>query len=407
MKTIEIKEHNVLETWKKECYFLSSELNIYNRKLNRVDVDFVYNTLSEYFGIEKFFINPLDYNPKTKFLWIFSLLSNYKSVASIISLFEVCKTIEYIKTYSAPVKKKFKSLFNDPRQFRDIFFEIYIARLLENNGISISKKGYEDKKELDLTCKINNISILCECKKIYNSIYDEIDYKRYILERMPVAVSKLNKGVGFIGTFRIIENEIKNRKEIFENKIKNFVERFNSNDFDEINYEDCDSISQFIVNTYTNDLNAEINKKEKEFDFVFKQIPPLNIIPNVPNMYQMEIKTHFSIPENKSLEKLKSAIQCKINQHKDSNFSSKIFFFDNEIVHGADMPLLTTGKIFNENKMSEIVESLTEDIILCFIVRDYSGDIPKINIKVYGKNIDSSIKKTLENLKTDFDYKIN
>jgi len=397
--------NNLLQNWKDECYLLSSPLSI-SKQLERSDVDSIFQIFADYFGLNFFNIVFTESSLDSKSNWIHFLLVNPKRPACIAALFEIANLLHYLQTLPKSIQKKFKSLFSDPRQFRDLFFELYVFRLLDYNKIANTKKPMEGKKELDVVCTINEIEFLGECRKVYAPNINLLDIEKYFMEKLYLKLQKLNKGFGLIGTIKFHNPNSKNIKEVIEAKLNKFIKGFNEQTFHTIDYHDKDEQGELSVINYTEVDSIEIEKNFAQYHLVFKVIPPHNPVPNVPNHYRVELKSGFQIPQSKVTGKLFSALNEKSEQHANSKYQNKIYFIDSETIPDFEMPIFRMDSMFEEEKIKEFVNGFSENEIFCFIRREYMEDIPKISIKAIGKNIDEKIKHRLESLKTNFDYHI-
>ena len=396
---------NLLENWKKECYLLSSNLSL-NKQSERTDVDSIYKIFFDYFGLDYFKIETSEPTLNTKSNWLHSLLVCHKRPACIAALYETANIILYLQTLSKSIQKKFKSLDTDPRQFRDLFFELYVFRLLDYNKIPNTKKPKEGNQELDIVCAINEKEFLCECMKLYTPGFELLEAENYFMEILYLKLGSINKVFGLIGTIKFTNpNDIK-VKEIFETKLTKFFRGFNEQNFHTIDYHDFDENGELSVINYSDVHNIEIDKNFSQYHLVFKIIPPFNLIPGAPTHCRIELQAGFSIPQTKVTKKLFDTINGKYVQHANSKYINKIYFIDSETIPDFQLPIFRMDSMFEEEIIKEYINLLPENEIVCFIRREYMDDIPKVSIKAFGKNIDEKVKQRLENLKTNFDYHI-
>ncbi|WKN42424.1 hypothetical protein [Tunicatimonas pelagia] len=397
-------KRNLLVEWRNECYVLSSPLSI-NKRIERTDVDSIFKTLSDYFGVE-YFDTEANNSPSDVDNWLYCLLANSKKLACIVALYEVAYLLDYTQTLNKSTQKKFKSLFNDPRQFRDMLFEVYVRQALEYNNISCEKHPKEGSKPLDIVCTIDDRKFLCECRKIYSPNINLIHTEVHLMRTLYVQIQKMNKGFGVIGTMRFKDINSGKLKEIFEGKITRFVEGFNKHSLRSIDYHDVDKDGELHVVDYSDPNNIEIENSFSQHHIVFKIIPPFTSIPDVANRYRVELKANFDVPQRKITNKLFSAIRGKNEQHAASMYEKKIYFIDSETIPDFNMPIFRVESMFEEDKIRKFIESFSENEFFCFIRREYVDSLPKVSIKVLGKNIDDKIKNLLENLEMNFAYDI-
>ena len=396
---------NLLENWKKECYLLSSPLS-FKKILEREDVICIYKTLNDYFGPDFFTLK----NSKPDLLsgpnWIHFLLVNFQKTACIIALFEIANILLYLKGLSKSIQKKFKSLIVDPRQFRDIFFELYLFRLFDYNNIQNVKTAKEGKKALDIICTINEKEFLCECRKIYNPEFESIKRKMKVFENILLQFQKLNTCVGLIGTIKFTQPEA-GISEIYRKKLLKFIHELNKSNCQSIEYQDNDKYGELLIKNYSIINNIEVDKNRSEFDIIFKIIPPFSIIPNARNSFRIHITGNNFIPQWKINRKLYTALEDKKKQHANSKYINKIYFIESESIPDLDFPIFKIDAMFEEDKFMEFVHNnFSEKEIICFVKREYIDDFPKVEVKAFGNNIDPQVKSRLENLKTNFDYYI-
>ncbi len=395
---------NLLENWKKECYLLSSPLSL-EMKLKREDINFIYKILNDYFGQDFFILKKINPDLLSDPNWIHFLLVNYEKTACVFALLEIANILLYLKGLSKSIQKKFKSLIADPRQFRDMFFELYLFRLFDYNNIENFKTAKEGEKALDIVCTINDQEFLCECRKIYNPEFQSIKRKIGVLENIVLQFQKLNTCVGLIGTIKFAHPVYKGINEIYREKLLNFINELQKSNYRSIEYEDIDKYGELVIKNYSIINNIEVDKNSSDFDIIFKIIPPFSIIPNARNNFRIQIGGNNFIPQWKINRKLFTILEDKKKQHVNSKYIDKIYFIDNESIPDFDFPIFKIAAMFEEDKFMEFVQdNFSEREIICFIKREYMGDLPKVEIKVFGNNIDPSVKLRLENLKTDFDY---
>lgn len=396
---------NLLDAWKKECFYLSSEFSLH-KQFERSVVDSVYKTFSDYFGINYFNIEGGEQNISAKENWIFYLLASSNRRACMAALFEITNTLLYLQTLSRSIQKKFKSVFNDPQQFRDLFFELYIFRLMEFNKISHLKKPKENGQELDVVCTINNQDYLGECLKVYAPNLVLLHNEKYFMTLLTLKLSSLSKGFGMIGMVKFSNPNSENVKKVFTSKLEKFVKGFNAQKFINIGYYDKDDDGEFSVIDYSVANNLEAEMDFSNYHVMFKYIPPFSVTQGIFNHYRIELKGGLVIPQYKIIQKLFSTLKVKSEQHKNSAHANKIYFIDSEAIPDFNPAIFMDGSVFPEEEIQDFINEFSDKEIFCFILRNYTSHIPKVTIKVLGKNIDDKIKHRLENLKTNFDFTI-
>lgn len=262
------------------------------------------------------------------------------------------------------------------------------------------------RQELEATCIIEGTEFLIECRKIYFPGIDLLEAKKYLIEKLYLKFGKSNKGFGLIGTMKFANSIDDKVKDIFTNKLSNFFNKFNAEQFHTIDYHDRDADGEFSVVNYDVANNIEVERDFSQYNLVFKVIPPPNPVPGVKTYYHVELKANHHVTHKKLNQKLFSILQSKIDQHVNSKYSNKIFFIDSEAIPDFEFPIFRMDSMFEEKEIEAFVNSLPNKEIFCFIRREYLEDIPKVKINVFGKDIDEKVKQRLERLKTNFDYHI-
>lgn len=397
---------NLLENWKKECYVISSEFNIQKIELRRKDVDGIYTVLKNYFGLEYFDREPLSIDNLSNKNSLHSLLVNFKNPASFPALFEFANLILYLNKSPKPIQFLLKSTINDHRLFRDLLFEVYIHRLLECNNIPVERTVKENKQLLDGTCTINGVNYLIECKKekLPNLLF--LKTLMRISEVLYVELKNRKKGFGLIGTIKIRNKTSSNNIKNFTEKIHHFFQRAEAENFRTIDYHQVDDDGEVHFIDFNNENLLKVEPETEKYDLFFKIVPPVTIIPNELNRYSVQVNFNFSVKEEYISDKLVKTVKRKINQHKNSSYTNKIYFIDNESLIDIEtlMPIPLT--LINKDTLQNIFKTLRANEVVCFIIRDYRQIQPSIVIKVFGNNVDPTLKSKLETLKSQFDYKI-
>lgn len=390
---------NVLDEWKRNCFFISSNYTINPPIINRSESDRVYNVLLNYFTYEYFTAKSV-LDPDGKSSWLHYLLVNSDKVATIAAIYEIANLIEYLKTLSPGIQKQFQTLFNDPRHFRDILFEIYIYRLLDFNKIPNKKKPKEGKKELDVICTLYNEEYLCECRKIYAPGIALVESIFFLFNYLYVKLPLYDLSNGLIGMIKINRPNDSTAKRMFMNKINNFFENIALH-IEENIYSDVDDFGELSIQKFDSIKAIELELNGSAYHLVFIVKPK----EQNESYSKVSFKGNYGIPEEKIISKLHSAIEEKRLQHSQSKYTRKIYFFDNENTPDSNFPLFSVDSMWKEDEIIAYVENCFENEIFCFINRDFRGVIPKIEIKVYGKNLDKNVKYILSNLKTNFAYR--
>ncbi|HMG16244.1 MAG TPA: hypothetical protein VK590_12390 [Saprospiraceae bacterium] len=393
---------NLLNDWKDNILYLSSILNPGKFIIEYKYIDYIYRTLTGYFGIHYFEIETPSIQIGKKYIWIYSLLTNLDKLACFFALYELAYLIDFQETLPKSTQKKLKTLFSNPRQFRNYFFEIYIFSLLKHNNITYIPKPYEGDKELDLTCIIEGNEMLCECRKLYVQDINLIEIQMYFMIKLPELLENLKRRIEFKGKIYFGNFNSNNLKEDVQNKLEHYVSIVNAHKYgiEEFHTKDENCSISIIPNfdndaltLETNDLNCHLN---------FTVLANQNLEKPGRDSYGVDLKVNFQIHKYKIYQKLFSAINEKREQHKNSKYLKKIYFIDSEVLPDFEFAIFHLDSMLDDKLINSYIETLTEHEIVCVIWRDYTGEIPVVEIRAYGKNIDPLIKSRLENMDTNF-----
>lgn len=396
---------NLLNEWFKEYRYLSSDLHPWGRIYRRKDIEWVVGVLSSYFGND-FFVVPTE-NTSAKTIessnWIHNLLVLHRP-SSILALFEICNLLVYLQKQDEKLQKQMRSTIRHIHKFQDLFFEVYVYRILEFNRIPVEKKAMKGNQELEGRCEINGKKYLFECKKPTFIYMPELEAFVQIIQEFRINFSKLQNGKELVGYVQLKKDPKQAKNEAVQ-KIKKFAKNPKSfagtidfhyeSEFVKIRIENYDEV-KYIEYT-TQDLQPRV---------IFKILPPIVVVPDTENLYRFFIEYDFSAEHNKIIDKLLDALDKKRKQHSESKREGRIFFFDNEHLGDFKLPLLPISGIENDEKIMEYLNTKETEDILCIMDRNFLSSPPKIGIKVYCKDESEEVKKVLEGLKTNFGYKL-
>lgn len=322
---------NLLNSWQKNTYLISSPLSII-QKVSRNKVSFIYDTLLSFFGEKYFEIKPYSDKPIEKISWLFSLLSNNNHIGCIGALYELVKLIQYSKTLDESIQKELHDLKKNPQNLRAFFFELFIYNLLDKNRIPNKKKTLVGRQVIEGSFIISNNEYLFECRKVFMPKIQELDIMRRLMTDFWQYGKTMKKGMGMICTINLKRPLSGRHRSHFETRIKQYFEDFNKLTHlskNKIDYFVEDEFGDFKAIDYDEATLIEVEELKK-YDILFYIIPPIIPIPEQPNRYGVKIICNFSVYQSKIYKKLENVLKEKKEQHKNSPFKNKILFIDSE-----------------------------------------------------------------------------
>ena len=188
---------NLLNTWRKEYNWLSSDLN-FEKFCQRNDIDSLEKILTQYFGEKYFEIITNQNSNLKKSNWIHYLLSQ-NDLSSLVALFEIGNLLVYSDTLDESIKRKLKSDINDFEGFQNQLFEIYTFRLLDLNNIVNEKKVWKGIQELEGTCFIGDKLFIFECRKAYTADFEKFDVILSIFNQIHSEIQRMKVGRDLMG----------------------------------------------------------------------------------------------------------------------------------------------------------------------------------------------------------------
>ena len=391
---------NLLDEWKKEFNWISSNLNP-NKKCDRNDIERLVNIFLQYFGKEYFEISLEQNRTLEKTNWIFELLQQ-KDLSSLIALHEIGNLLKYSETLDEAIQKKLFSSVKSYKEFQNLFFEIYTYRLLDHNHITNEKKAWRGNQELEGTCKIGEKEFIFECRKSYSYDFGKLDALEGILKQIPLEIS--NKGISMVG-YIVIKRNYKGVKQKIFDALKKYSDQINSPAFSvQFCYSDGDC--EFKTMPYSESLYVEWRSLQEQgkLDIIVKVSPPFMKYPDNLNYYPVEIIRRFFVAQEMVTKKLLETINKKRKQHKASKDKNRLIFIDNEMGRNFRLPLIWTESSIDEKALQrELNKKDTKDVV-CIIIRNYLVTPPKVSIKVFCKEEFNETKRILEGMETNFDH---
>ncbi len=394
---------NLLDEWKKEFNWISSNLNP-NKKCDRNDIERLVNIFLQYFGKEYFEISLEQNRTLEKTNWIFELLQQ-KDLSSLIALHEIGNLVKYLETLDEAIQKKLFSSVKSYKEFQNLLFEIYTYRLLDYNRITNEKKVWRGNQELEGTCKIGEKEFIFECRKSYSYDFGKLDALRSILKQIPVEINK--KGVSMVG-YIVIKRNYKGAKQKIFDALKKYSDQINSPVFN-VPFCYSDGDCEFKTMPYSESLYMEWRSLQEQgkLDIIIKVSPPFMKCPDNLNYYPVEIIKRFFVTQEMVTKKLLETINKKRKQHKASKDKNRLIFIDNEMGRNFRLPLIWNESSIDEKAIQrELNKKDTKDVV-CIIIRNYLVTPPKVSIKVFCKEEFNETKRILEGMETKFDYHLN
>jgi len=386
---------NLLEHWKMECYIISSPIQI-QAKIERKVVDRIYNTLCEFFGLN-YFRPQRRATPIHKANWLHALVANHQSIGCIKALEDIVSLLDYSRSLPEEIQKMLAVLKGNPDNLRSFFFELFTFRMLDFNKVPNLKKVFEGQQEKEGVCTIGGLDFLFECKKLYMPHIEKLDIRKAVLSEIVLQLQHLKFGTGIIIYAKFKEPVDNSIKDIFRDKIQNFVNGLNRRtSISQINYHDESQHGTLSVINYSEADAFEMENLKKDWDVYFKLVPPPIMTPGIPAKFIAHGDTKFSIERSKVTDKLIAALKQKRKQHQSSAFENRIFFFDSESFPEVRMGLFQYENMLDANAIQEYMNQSSSKDLLCIINRRYWGKELRINVNVFCKNELNPIKKIIE-----------
>lgn len=197
---------NVLEKWKKQFYWLSSEFTI-GDPIDRKVVDFIYTTLNQFWDTTFFELKILEEISNNTFHFIISQLTKAED-GTFYSLYETCLLIDYAKSHKTETYKRLESVKFKSNACKDILFEIYIDYVLSMNQIPYDTEIQRNNQVLEGYCYIKQQKILVECKKRYSVRSQELLIRQFLASEIINVISKSQWGFECVGIIKIKDESV-------------------------------------------------------------------------------------------------------------------------------------------------------------------------------------------------------
>jgi hypothetical protein len=393
------QKRNLLEIWKQEADWLSSEYRIQQpAPLTRKGVNALYKVFKKHLP-DSFFETDQYYNDDN---WIHCLLIQPGHIGSVKALMDIGQILFYYEGMcqrEPHLEVKFKSLLGDPEQLRNFFFELYTYRLLLLNNLSIEVNPIVEGQVLEGNCMIDGKLYMFECKQLFIPFLSTLHNQVYTVGKLHTDMAKVQLNNGMIGTFKFNNPYKTNIKGAFDNWLNKFIAWNNKpKEPAPLHFKDVTNDGTFEVTGFYPDRRIELLNDQKLADIWFSAIPPFIVTPGMQNHYRIELQMHFQVSQSTIQHKLQESLRKKRRQHK--NRTQRIFFVDSEAINGLSMAIFHSPGMFDQQQIQKhFDEHFKEDDILVFILRNYTVENGGTKIKVFAHQKNDHIKKKIESFK--------
>jgi hypothetical protein len=401
-------KENILLQWKRHFDWISSDLN--PKKLaERNNVNFIYNTLLDFWGEEHFNVNLLDLIHRDKHHFTIAALSK-ATASSFYYLFETATLIDRVKKENKEVYDKLYSVRFRTDTCREILFEIYTDWILSYNKIPYETGVWLDNQLKEGYCEIENTRYLIECKKKYSLGTQQLKIRQFITAEIFKIAQKIKIGLEFICVIHLKATELTQQQ--LSKDLKNFknyiVNRGYENKLILLEY----GTMSIEIMPFQEETAERLKDKivpsdiffvcKNTYEFVEDYLPYLlselgGIILTEPQ-FKFRITVYFNVIINhdKIIKKLINSIHKAKSQHKTDN-TPKIIIVDNEFVEDFTTPMLN-GNIYYEEQLQQYVDQHTSNAIIVLLYRNFTQNLPSIKFSVICKEDQTDIKNMLNNI---------
>ncbi|MES1222283.1 MAG: hypothetical protein ABUT20_42700, partial [Bacteroidota bacterium] len=368
---------NLLSEWSAEALAISSPFAI-TPKYDRSKVEFIYNTIKEFFGMPFFEVNAGTDKAINKISWLYGLISTNKSIPCYHALYDICLLISYSKTLDPSLQKELQQLKRNPENLRTFFFELFIYRMLDSNKIPNIKKLVSENHVLEGTCELNGKTFLFECRKAFMPKMNELDVKRRLLTDIWLLGQQMQGGVGMICTIKLTRPITGAHRSDLADKLRQYFKRLEGiKSKVTIQYTHQGDYGSLSAIDYDEATLIEIQAK-KDYDVLYYVIPPKIPVPGIPDHYRAKISCNFSLNNSQIYKKLETLLKEKKRQHKSSSFKNKIIFLDSESLPEFHMNIFQTEGMYDLELVKQVYNKVGLKDILCIVRRFYNNKGPFI-----------------------------
>jgi len=366
--------------------------------------------LLDFFGEDFFRVRELNLKTVTmkaeEVNWFFQLLAN-DDYPSLVHLYEIKQLLSTSKALHPSLFKVLQST-SRRQNFRDYLFEAVIHELLRINDLAYESKPVIDGREKEGFILLNGEKCLFECKKLYSSQLPGIgfifslqdDFFRKWQKR-PFPVN------AYISAYPSTEPKFRKNKKYFFDAFTNYLNQVGHTGNVYMKQEIKDESGKTIGEIFFEANNEPIFRHQLELikgpAVCFRINPPTRKMINEQMMDYHSTKLHikFEQMESLSIDFLLEQIRKKRYSQRDMIGLPRIFFFDNEVFRGFEIPMFPSSGRFDGSKIQEYLELKQTDDIVVLVFREYGGnELPRWIFKVYCKPSLSRFKILIENWKT-------
>ena len=335
---------NILESWRKHFYFLSSDFTI-GARIDRKVVTFIHNTLIQFWGDSFFELKILEELSNNTLHFIIALLTKSED-GVFYSLYETCLLIDYAKLHKKAIYKRLESVKYKSNACKDILFEIYIDYVLSMNQIPYDTEIERNGQVLEGYCYINQYKTLVECKKRYSVRSQELLIRNFLASEVISVISKSKWGFECVGIIKFKEDDVSRQdlKRVLK-KFKNYLVNRHEYSF---NYEHTASKINFIVKPFSEADRIELENNLVDFSIYFT-VSSLNRF-NSQGLNEFRVKVNYNVKYGSELasKKLIDSIKAARRQHRDDFDKVRILFFDNQYLNDLVSPLIRNEKYYED-----------------------------------------------------------
>lgn len=358
--------------------------------------------------------------------WFFQLLvsDDYPSLAHV---FEVDYLLTFISNFDPKFHDTIKGL-KEKQGFRNYLFETLIYETLQRNQVEFAHKQVINRKEKEGIITLNKQQVLFECKKLYT---DQLPILDFVANIHTVFFNLWNKRAfplqAIISITNVTEPLMRKARPVYEEHFKAYMQQHRETG-DAFYRKKVHVGGKEIGEIYFDKYNLGIFESEWELSTdgaVGFTIHPSSIKtvtdPNVTELHEnnksavkyvdeesgeeglylqyFPLHLMFKIHslQNDCLELFLQEIDRKRHSQRDMKDMPRIFFFDNEVYRGQELPLFHNLNTIDHCRIQAFVEENTTDDIVCLVYRDYSpNNLPTWTFKVYCKEELNWIKQEIE-----------
>lgn len=402
-------KQNILHKWKIHFDWISSDFNL-RKEVKRSDVDFIYDTLLNFWGDGHFTVNVLDLIHRDKHHFTIAALSK-STVSSFYYLFETAILIDWVKHENEAVYNKLYSVRFRTDTCREILFEIYTEWILALNKIPYESGVWMNNQLKEGYCTIDDTRYLIECKKKYSLGTQQLKIRQFISAEIFKIAQKIKVGLEFICIISLKSNEL-TRQQLSRDlkEFKNFiVNRGNENDAISLEFD----MMSMQISPYESETEKKLRDQiipndifftcKNTYEFVEDYLPDLltefgGIILQEPH-FKFRITVYFNVVINheKIIKKLIDSIHQAKSQHKTDE-APQIIIVDNEFVEDFTTPMLN-GNVLYEERLQQYVDEHNSNAIIILLYRNFTQNLPSIKFSIICKTNQNEIKSNLQKVR--------